>query len=68
MEWISIKERLPGDEELVLCFAKEVAPAQYFESGNRFSRYPNHTETDRVGAYYFINVTHWMPLPEPPTK
>lgn len=52
MNWISVKDRLPEDEEThVLVYREngwiEIWPRRYF-----------HT----------FRVTHWMPLPEPPKE
>lgn len=66
--WISVKERLPEDGQLVLIFSHTVSPAKYRKDENEFGRYPNHTPQDRALHYYFDNVTHWQPLPTPPSE
>jgi hypothetical protein len=60
-EWISVEDRLPEPNKLVLCI---------WERGDGggcygFARY------QRENVWYVSNegmprVTHWMPLPEPP--
>jgi hypothetical protein len=60
-EWISVKDRLPDEYRLVLCRWTRGIGASY-----GFARY-NHDN----GVWYVSNegmpeVTHWMPLPQPP--
>jgi hypothetical protein len=66
MEWISVKDRLPAEEQLCLCFDdwhKQIRclTFSYFhncwddEDGDDYY-------TDAIGG----KVTFWMPLPEPP--
>jgi hypothetical protein len=54
MEWISVKDRLPNIMQGVLVWAHGYS-SDYIEiavyEGNEFT---------------VDNVTHWMPLPEPP--
>ena len=56
-EWISVKDRLPEPNTAVLVcrdgyYGSEVAVAVYKDEYLKF-----------ITGY---NVTHWMPLPEPP--
>jgi len=58
MEWISVKDRLPSDEQdVIVTDGKNVLQTFYaiYDSGISWG-------TSRwVGE-----ITHWMPLPEPP--
>ena len=57
-EWISVKDQLPDDADLVLVYSER--------SGVRTDYYYNDE-----WEYYDrnqIEITHWMPLPEPPTQ
>ena len=62
-EWISVKDRLPEADVAVLarCF--------YHESWRTLVC---HTSKRNAGKWYtnvagqWVQVTHWMPLPEPP--
>lgn len=58
--WISVKDRSPGNHEPVFIhsMANGIMTAIYTTSGNW------------VGddGYYVDDVTHWMPLPEPPKE
>ena len=69
--WISVKERLPGDEKPVLVYygfwRKENAGTALRYTGTlsyfRFDPQP-HWQHESTG----LIVTHWMPLPEPPKE
>ncbi len=64
--WISVKDRLPDNEVLVLGYRKdrfeECFFTGYWDKGN-WSIHPSgwNSEDDHIR-----NVTHWMPLPPPP--
>ena len=64
-EWISVKDRLPEAGEYVVCIAKR----------NPFSRFmPMVARIEKNGwvnpitEQYISEVTHWIPLPEPPKE
>ena len=63
-EWISVKDRLPEDDQVVLCYKAE--------RGVRIGKHLAATYADGVSAFkdcgrdYAFGATHWMPLPEPP--
>lgn len=60
-EWISVKDRLPQEKEVVLTYESA------FDSMSMAFRLPNTEEFINVGDYYALDaVTHWMPLPNPP--
>ena len=63
MEWISVKDRLPGKEAEYLCWDVPYS-AQTGKPCFGFYWIPEGFETDI--AEDWSNVTHWMPLPEPP--
>ena len=55
-EWISVKNRLPQEEQYVLYYCvnyNKVDKTQYY-----YERFL----AESVGTH----ITHWMPLPEPP--
>lgn len=60
--WISVEERLPEEAVRVLVRLSGIKPPIGFPR----------MDTDRVvdGRWmrWFDLVTHWMPLPEPPTE
>ena len=62
-EWISVKDRLPEAGVYVVCIAKR----------NPFSRFmPMVARIEKNGwvnpitEQYISEVTHWMPIPQPP--
>ena len=62
-EWISVEDRLPEIGGYVVCIAKR----------NPFSRFmPMVARIEKNGwvnpmtEQYISEVTHWMPMPEPP--
>ncbi len=75
MEWISIKNKLPTEQEDVLTYGvvsgkkagKEYSPVYvgFYECGAFYSSYDYYENNIYISLY---NVTHWMPLPEPPKE
>ena len=60
-EWISVKDRLPEDYIKVLtCDARDNVHIFY-----HFHQYESPFGIDASDQRYY-EVTHWMPLPEPP--
>lgn len=54
--WISVKDRLPNEEEHILVISN------YGDHQNIYSTFFSN-------EYYKMNcVTHWMPLPDPPSN
>lgn len=64
MEWISVKDRLPEESGYYLYAARH--PYCGLQNGIGVS-YFMHKVKDwkKINKVY---VTHWMPLPEPPTE
>jgi len=70
MDWINIEDQVPEDGQLVLTYF------DILDNKIEISRYKNllGTEDEIFGHNMFHNrsgwltddVTHWMPLPEPP--
>ena len=65
-QWISVEERVPKKDEIILCLTN---------NGQSVCEYVNYNHTDSRFYlndldYYFEleNVSHWMPLPSPPKK
>jgi len=56
-EWTSVEERYPLDKQLVITYRPEAVGFKV--QSERYSDFPNKTHYDRI--------THWMPLPSPPT-
>ncbi len=56
-QWIKVEDRLPKAGERVIASDGDAVGEYYFINGN--------FETDEG---YFIDATHWMPLPEAPNE
>lgn len=65
-EWLSVEERLPENGQIVLFHQKDgfIYCAEYF-AGNALMPPGWFIDNDCWDAK---EVTHWMPLPAPPTK
>jgi hypothetical protein len=60
MKWISVKDRLPEEDQDLLLFDSYIEIG-YFDGKNFM-----YSEVDRYGYIKASGVTHWMPLPEEP--
>ena len=69
MTWISVEERLPDDDTLVLFNTEEqglvVGSVDHDDNGLCF-RIGNQYISWDYDFNYDCTITHWMPLPEPP--
>ncbi len=80
MEWISLKDKLPKLNESVLLFDdwvshrdtntkhKEVRVGFLEEYTIRKSKIGIVVDCEWKGTEFAFNITHWMPLPEPPKE
>ena len=57
-EWISVSERLPEVDGIVLASNGSDVSACFFKQYDKFFRH--------LDDYFYWKPTHWMPLPEPP--
>jgi len=58
-EWISVKDRLPdGFVPVIVCRENGKVEQGYRDVNGWWRVYSTRTK----------NITHWMPMPEPPTK
>lgn len=71
--WISVKDRLPDRSEYYLCYVDSPqsfccvrAILPYASKYKLFNAFDGVSAND--AKKYAINVTHWMPLPEPPKE
>ena len=65
MEWISIKDRLPDERDIYLVYSDgQIALGDFVLEEQIWNVQPY------CNSWYWSKsmVTHWMPLPEPPTK
>ena len=74
-EWISVAERLPDEEQVVICsgfifnnpeLGRFVEPSVFFRGNFFFVGQNEYGETCADLDVDMHPPTHWMPLPEPP--
>lgn len=58
-EWISVEDRLPKKEQIVLCCLGLVMNVYTYKGDNTWEDDYGYWQKDEP-------ITHWMPLPEPP--
>lgn len=64
LRWIPVTERLPDQGDRVLCVVKSFAfPGRKYYNILRYDKYGFNEN-----GIYTDDVTHWMPLPEPPKE
>lgn len=68
MEWIPVAERLPDFEGMCLCMRKSYFKANFRHQEIMYFDYDEQAFCSNVDGIFVAdgNVTHWMPLPEPP--
>lgn len=64
MEWISVKDRVPDEAGTYIVTAHDGHKTRvtFRKWQNRFKCF------DKSGSGAYWNITHWMPLPEPPKE
>ena len=73
MEWISVNNRLPEIYKEVLGFVHGMIHQGYFMPASHISEYISKQKPEKIlffdgmGYSDLGYVTHWMPLPDPPT-
>lgn len=63
--WISVKERLPGSERILITNGEFVKEGYRQPDGVWKYGAEKHMKWERLSCH---PVTHWMPLPEPPKE
>ena len=64
-EWISVKDRLPEAGEYVVCIAKRNPFSMFMPMVARIKK---NGWVNPITEQYISEVTHWIPLPEPPKR
>ena len=68
-EWISVKDRLPERNKLVLVRAVSTARGGNITFVGAYDGFWFlQTAADTIGLTIQYDITHWMPLPEPPKE
>lgn len=65
--WISVKDRLPEPKTWAIVYIEYPSPVLELERGIQKTNNIKKLFYDGKGFYNdYGNITHWMPLPEPP--
>ncbi|AFG39956.1 Eaa protein [Escherichia coli] len=64
--WISCSERMPEDTKMLLAFSQGEIVAAYWNWVVNPIDYKKHRAFTYLSGNILDDVTHWMPLPEPP--
>lgn len=64
-EWISVKDKLPEAGEYVVCIAKRNPFSMFMPMVARIKK---NGWVNPITEQYISEVTHWIPLPEPPKE
>lgn len=64
--WISCSERMPEDTKMLLAFSQGEIVAAYWNWVVNPIDYKKYRVFTYLSGYILDDVTHWMPLPEPP--
>ena len=63
MEWISVKDKMPQLGRYVACIAKRNPSSRFMPMVARIEK---NGWANPITEQYISEVTHWLPLPEPP--
>ena len=66
-EWISVEDRLPEDSDDYLVYVR-YTPFTKIVTKRSYSKERGWYGVQHSHYYIEIGVTHWMPLPAPPTE
>lgn len=66
-KWVSVQDRLPTDNTLVLAWDSEGADVMRFRNAYTDDKRHHAAKWVYEDRIIVTGVTHWMPLPEPPT-
>lgn len=64
--WISCSDRMPEDTKMLLAFSQGEIVAAYWNWVINPIDYKKYRAFTYLSGYILDDVTHWMPLPEPP--
>jgi len=65
LPWIKVADRLPENDQIIDTWNGKTNRRSNFMLG-KFIRHVDPFLTDRILIVSYPDITHWMPLPEPP--
>ncbi|WP_180051159.1 DUF551 domain-containing protein [Acinetobacter sp. YH12211] len=65
-QWISVKNEMPEQGQKVLVFRPHAHEKPYKDPNYKICTYAG--EDIFINSHFEHEITHWMPLPKPPTK
>ncbi len=65
-EWISVEERLPEENEIILSVGNGVRASYSQFVNGKFQRYVDQIGMDRIMVIEYHKTKFWQPLPSPP--
>ena len=65
-QWISVKDEMPEQGQKVLVFRPYAHEKPYKDPNYKICTYAG--EDIFINSHFEHEITHWMPLPKPPTK
>lgn len=65
-QWISVKDEMPEQGQKVLVFRPHAHEKPYKDPNYKICTYAG--EDIFINSHFEHEITHWMPLPNPPTK
>lgn len=65
-EWIKCSERMPENTQMLLAFSQDEIVAAYWSWVVNPIDYKKYRGFTYLSGIILDDVTHWMPLPEPP--
>ena len=65
-QWISVQDRMPEQGQKVLVFRPYAHEKPYKDPNYKICTYAG--EDIFINSHFEHEITHWMPLPKPPTK
>mgnify|MGYP001568646409 CR=1 FL=1 len=69
MEWISINNYLPAHNEYTLCWdGKDIYILKFRQTTDKRHKKRNGRWDVGGEKYFFDDITHWSPLPKPPSE
>lgn len=67
MEWISVQDKLPKNNEYTLCWdGKDIYLLKFYQTSDKRHKKRYGIWDSLSKDEYFDDIKYWMPLPKPP--